>query len=277
MNPTTPVFILGSGRSGTFQMIKLLEAINNIEAHHEYLFENILKTSVLYRMGMADKKDVKSLLNSTHAAALHYSNAIYWVDSSNALPWIVEPLHELFPHARFIHLLRDGRKVVSSFYNKFVKVIYDDHSVDIVKAWLADPARKVEPPAEKKYWRPFPIKDERFVAEFSAFDRFQRLCYYWQDCNLWIKDALNHVPVNQKITLHLEDVVSKPDVLEQFLAVFEVTYDERFMDLLKRPVNVHIPKNFPFTATQYAQFNAIAGNAMQVFGYDTREEYQVEY
>jgi hypothetical protein len=277
MKSTIPVFILGSGRSGTFQMVKLLEAAGSVEAHHEYLFESTLKPAVLHRMGAVDKASVKSLLTTMHKAAVHYSEAAYWVDSSNALPWIVEPLYETFPDARFIHLLRDGRKVVSSFYNKFTEVMYDDRSVGIVNDWLADPTRTIEPPAEKKYWRPFPMPGEPFAAEFPSFDRFQRLCYYWQDCNLRIKRSLEHVPAAQQTTLYLEDVVSQQSALEQFLSIFDLNYDQRYMDMLKRPVNVHIPKNFPFTETQYAQFEAIAGDTMRAFGYHERKEYEVEY
>lgn len=277
MQFTRPIFILGSGRSGTLQMTKLLDLICSVEVHHEYLFESILKTAVLYRMGVKGKEDVKRLLNSTHSPAVYYSEATYWVDSSNALPWIVEPLFELFPQAHFIHLLRDGRKVVSSFYNKFSEVMYNDRDLNIVRDWLSNPLKCVEPSSEKKYWRPFPIYDEPFSAEFVDFDRFQRLCYYWQDCNLGIKNTLKHIPKNQQTVLRLEDLVSQPPELERFLKIFDVAYEERFMDILKRPVNVHIPKNFLLTDVQNTQFDAIAGNAMRVFGYDGREEYQVEY
>ena len=277
MQSTTPVFILGSGRSGTFQMVKLLEAVEGVEAHHEYLFESILKPAVLHRMGRVDIASIRTLLTSMHKAAVHYSEAKYWVDSSNALPWIVEPLYEIFPEAHFIHLLRDGRKVVSSFYNKFAEVMYEDRSVKIVRDWLSEPNRKTEPPADKKYWRPMPVNSEPFAAEFSDFDRFQRLCYYWQDCNLRIKDSLECVPAAQKTTFYLEDIVSQKATLEQFLSLFSIGYDECYMDMLKRPINVHVPKDFPLNETQYSQFEAIAGDAMRAFGYQNRKEYKVEY
>lgn len=277
MNSTLPIFILGSGRSGTFQMVKLLETINQIEAHHEYLFENLLKPAVLYRMGLEKKDTIKGLLSKNHAAAIHYSKANYWVDSSNALPWIIEPLKELFPSARFIHLLRDGRKVVSSFFNKFDKVMYEDRSVSIVNAWLADPIRVVEPPGEKKYWRPLPKKSDSFACEFEKYDQFDRICYYWQDCNLHIKSELQRIPAEQVFTFHLEKIVNERSALEQFLAVFNVIYEDRYLDFLRRPVNVHIPKNFLLSKNQKARFNSIAGGAMKVFGYDHKDEYNVEY
>lgn len=277
MNSTIPVFILGSGRSGTFQMVKMLENIEGIEAHHEYLFENILKSAVLYRMDVIDDEEIKNVLKETHVPAVFYSNALVWIDSSNALPWIVKPLYELFPNARFIHLLRDGRKVVSSFYHKFTEVMYDDQCVDIVKNWLNDPDKVPSPPPEKKYWRPFPVKGEKYYTEFTHQNRFQRLSYYWQDSNMRIRDFLAVVPDEQKLSIHLEDLVSDPSTLARFLNMFGVAYDDKYMQVLKRPVNVAVPQNFPLTEQERLEFEKIAGKAMKIFGYDDPVEYKVVY
>src|SRR3569832_166947 len=209
MNSTVPVFILGSGRSGTLQVVKLLENIEGIQANHEYLFEKILKSAVLYRMGVVGDEEIKKLLMETYVPAVYYANTPIWLDSSNALPWIVKPLHELFPNARFIHLLRDGRKVVSSFYHKFSEVVYDDQCVNIVKNWLDNPDVVLLPPPEKKYWRPFPVRGEKYFEEFAHYSRFQRLCYYWQDCNMRIRDSLAIVPDAQKLSIHQEDLETK--------------------------------------------------------------------
>lgn len=277
MKSTIPVFILGSGRSGTFQMVKMLENVNGIEAHHEYLFENVLKPAVLYRMGGIGDEEIKGILKQTHVPAVHYSKTGVWLDSSNALPWIVKPLYELFPNARFIHLLRDGRKVVSSFYHKFTEVMYDDQCVNIVNDWLANPGEVPAPSPEKKYWRPFPRKGEKYFREFAHYNRFQRLCYYWQDCNMRIHDSLMVVPEAQRLSVRLEDAISDPATLARFLSMFNVEYDDKFMQVLKRPVNVAIPQNFLLTEQERVEFGEIAGEAMRVFGYDGREEYQVAY
>lgn len=277
MNNTVPVFILGSGRSGTLQMMRMLENIEGIQAHHEYLFENILKPSVLHRMGVVGDEEIKELLRETHVPAVYYTNAPIWFDSSNALPWIIKPLYELFPNARFIHLLRDGRKVVSSFFHKFTEVVYDDQCVNIVKHWLDNPGTVPSPPPEKKYWRPFPVKGEKYFEEFAHQNRFQRLCYYWQDCNMSIRNALAAVPDAQKLSIHLEDLVSDPAVLERFLDMFGVAYDDKYMQILKKPVNVAIPQNFPLTEQERLEFEEIAGEAMKVFGYVDLEEYHVAY
>ncbi|MHB1091325.1 sulfotransferase [Thiobacillus sp.] len=278
MNSTVPVFILGSGRSGTLQMVKLLENIEGIQAHHEYLFEKILKSAVLYRMGVVGDEEIKKLLMETYVPAVYYANTPIWLDSSNALPWIVKPLHELFPNARFIHLLRDGRKVVSSFYHKFTEVVYDDQCVNIVKNWLDNPDVVLPPPPEKKYWRPFPVRGEKYFEEFAHYSRFQRLCYYWQDCNMRIRDSLAIVPDAQKLSIHLEDLVSNSASLARFLEMFGVAYDDKYMQVLKRPVNVAVAQNFLMTEQERLEFEKIAGEAMKVFGYDALiKEYQVAY
>ena len=277
MDKTVPVFILGSGRCGTFQISRLLESVGEIEAHHEYLFENILKSAVLYRMNAIKSEDVKSMLTKTHRPAIHYSEKKFWVDSSNALPWIIEPLYEMFPNARFIHLIRDGRKVVSSFYNKFSDVVYDDRCVSIVNEWLENPEIMPEPSPEKKYWRPFPVKGESFCNEFKEFNRFQRLCYYWQDVNISIRNSLKVIPETQKMFVRLEDLTSDTEVLKGFLEMFDTEINDDFIEMLKRPVNVAVPKNFPLSQEQRKEFNDICSNAMSTFGYDAEKEYDVIY
>jgi len=277
VNNSVPVFILGSGRCGTFQIFKLLEGLSHLETHHEYLFENILKTAVLYRMNVVEKKEIISLLKNTHSPAINYSEKNFWIDSSNALPWIIEPLYEIFPNARFIHLIRDGRKVVSSFYNKFSEIVYDDRCVSVLSDWLENPDILVEPPPEKKYWRPFPTYGEKFYDDFKKFNRFQRLCYYWQDININIQNSLKVIPSSQKMFIRLEDLTSDTSVLEDFLGFFDAEINENSIEIIKRPVNVAVPKNFPISQEQRKEFNNICSSAMTLFGYGDEKEYDVIY
>ena len=258
-------------------MVKLLENIKSVEAHHEYIFETILKPAVLYRLGYLNKEKVKNVLVSSYVSAIYYSKKKFWIDSSNALPHIIEPLFELFPNAHFIHLLRDGRKVVSSFYNKFSSLLYDDRCVKIITQWLGNPKIYKEPPNEKKYWRPIPQQDERFAKSFKNFSQFQRICFYWQDINLRIHNSLLKIPSSQKSKFYLEDLVTSPKELEQFLKILNIKYKLLFFKKLKRPLNVHIPKNYMMNKLQLKQFDEIAGDAMRLFGYNDRKEYEVKY
>ena len=82
---TTPVFILGSGRSGTFSLVQCLKKYDEVEVHHEYLFENILRDAVLYYMKKITDDEIRKRLQETHAAAVFYSRKNIWIDCSNAL------------------------------------------------------------------------------------------------------------------------------------------------------------------------------------------------
>ena len=53
---TKIVFILGSGRCGTYQIAEILRKEEMIGAYHEYMFEMMLKPAVMYRMGMNTQK-----------------------------------------------------------------------------------------------------------------------------------------------------------------------------------------------------------------------------
>ena len=53
---TQPIFILSSGRSGTYSFYNALKKEKNIEIHHEFQFEKTLRNSVSYYLGAINKK-----------------------------------------------------------------------------------------------------------------------------------------------------------------------------------------------------------------------------
>jgi hypothetical protein len=212
-----------------------------------------------------------------HAAAVHYSQAAYWVDCSNKLSWIIEPLLEVFPRARFIHLTRDGRKVAGSFFNKLAPEVYDDESVAALMAWLKDP-RLPEPPPEKKYWWNVPQPGQPFHAEFPSFDQFQRICYHWREVGRVIGESFTSVPESQRLTIKLEDITADRAALTRLLSMVGLEFREPLFEALQTPQNVFFPMDFMLTGEQLAQFKAIAGDTMSALGYDVDSPmYEVKY
>jgi hypothetical protein len=272
---TQPIFILGSGRSGTLQIAELFQSTEVVESHHEYLFESMLKPSVLYKMNQISDEDIRSILKEVYVPAIHYSSNEFWVDSSNALPWIVKPLYDLFPNAIFIHLIRDGRKVVSSFFHKFEGIIYDDNCVSILMNWLE--GNDIIPPPEKKYWRPMPLPEDALYKDFCSYDRFERLCYYWKEVNVSIQSSFAFIPEAQKYTFKLEDIVSDESKLKSFFNAAKVPYDNIYFQTLKRPVNVEKPKNNLLSSDEKIKFNRLCHDTMQKFEYLEKDEYLVKY
>ncbi|HEY5347723.1 MAG TPA: sulfotransferase, partial [Rhizomicrobium sp.] len=161
-----PFFIVSSGRSGTAMLHKALAAVPGVEMHHEYGVQIAQPLAVRRYLGLIDDHETARTLRQTHGAAVHYSPAEHWGDSSNKLSWLIPDLAALFPEARFVHLVRDGRKVASSYFHKLGAECYDDRSNAILQAHYDDPLAAPAPPPEKKYWWPVPRKSDSMAARF---------------------------------------------------------------------------------------------------------------
>jgi len=148
---------------------KVFNSYDSVEMNHEYLCNYVQPLAVKFYLGLIDKNTVKNKLEELHGASIYYSEKSLWGDSSNKLSWLIGPLNELFPDAKFIHLIRDGRKVVNSFYNKLGNECYDDKSTSILQSWVEKPNILLEPPPEKKYWWNVVKKESPFYKKFNKY------------------------------------------------------------------------------------------------------------
>jgi hypothetical protein len=276
---TNPVFIIGSGRSGTRTMFKLLSSITGVEAHHEFCCTHIQTLACKRSMGLCSSTHVSSELELTHRSAILLSDQPIWVDCSNKLTWVVESLISLFPNALFVNLIRDGRKVANSYFHKLSDEMYDKKSVDSLRNWINEPLKNPIPPPQKKYWWNIPINDMPFTNEFPKFNQFERAVYHWVESNRVASESLrDFVPSSQQLTLRLEDFVSNSNETENFCSFIGVDYNPSYQDFLKKPQNVIFPLDFGLTEEQHIQFRNIASPMMDKLGYDINtKEYIVEY
>ena len=274
MELTQPIFILGSGRSGTRMMYKLFAGLEGVESHHEYLCTHIQKYAIMYSMKLIDKAAIKEKIQALHGAAIYYSNSHIWIDASNKLSWIIEPLYELFPNAKFINLIRDGRKVVASYYFKLSNEIYDDKSSQIMLKWLRQGG--VMPPPEKKYWWRFPIKGEPFYEEFSHFNQIQRISYQWAKSYETIENSLKKIPEENYFEVKLE-ALKDQSVFRKMLNFMGIDYSDELWEYLQTPQGVIMPINFKLNKKQMTQFYEIAGDMMKALGYEDQPIYDLRY
>ena len=143
--------------------------VPGVEMHHEYMVQ-ITQPLAVQALSGPDRRGrmPRGCSRETHGAAIHYSEAAHWGDSSNKLSWLIPDLAALFPEARFVHLVRDGRKVASSYFHKLGDECYDDrstaHSAGASRRSRSNPA----PPPEKKYWWPLPAPRTAATPPASA-------------------------------------------------------------------------------------------------------------
>jgi hypothetical protein len=274
---TKPFFVVSSGRSGTAMMERLFTCFPQVEMHHEYMAHHIQPAAVKYHMGQIGLGEVLHTLRATHAAAVHYSEAPIWGDSSSKLSWLIPALEHVFPGARYIHLVRDGRKVTSSFLHKHAAECYEDQATGIMQRYYDSRGELPAPPPEKKYWWPLPPRGHAQELEFLTYNQFQRIAFHWAEVNRTIMHHLDNVPAERRHTVRLEDLSSRADARQGLLNFLGLPWDDRIMGLLNRPHNVTRPEDYPLTPEQTQQFNLIAGDVMHTLGYDRRAEYRVAY
>ncbi|MCJ7519124.1 MAG: sulfotransferase [Anaerolineaceae bacterium] len=165
-----PMFIISSGRSGTTLMRSMLVASGNVaipaetqiihalavkfpllfglgwegltraiiadfESHPNFpLWESNLTTA--YRKTADLPRKERSLARIIDEVYMTYAsekfpNAKLWGDQSPIHTFALPYIHKVFPNARYMHLLRDGRDVVSSM----VKRHGDDYLYEAVYRW----------------------------------------------------------------------------------------------------------------------------------------------
>ena len=275
--PTQPFFVVSSGRSGTRMVDQLLGRLPDVEMHHEYLCTHVQPLAVRYYAGLITTDRAAQELAGLHGAAVHYSGKRLWGDSSNKLPWLIEPLEQVFSESKYVHLVRDGRKVASSFFNKLGNECYDDRSTRILSEWLNDPRSNPMPPPEKKYWWNIPNPGTEKANRFALYNQFERIVNHWVDVNQKILDSFKQIDPSRWRCFRLEDLISDQEELHSLFDFLELNYNEEYFSLMQRPVNVNVPKNFFLDDVQAQQFHRIAGNMMQCFGYDKPNEYEVNY
>lgn len=273
----TPFFIVSSGRSGTAMLHKALSAAGNVEMHHEYMVNIVQPLAVQRYLGLTNSSKALELLRECYVAAVRYNEAAFWGDSSNKVSWLIPELAALLPEARFVHLVRDGRKVASSYFHKLRDECYDDRSSAILQAHYDDPTRVPAPPPEKKYWWPVPRHGDPIAQEFRSFDQFERIAWHWAEINAVILDSLAQLTPERHLFMRLEDLLVSPQLVRFLFEFIGLPFRDEHFAIFARPHNVNRPEDHPLTQAQRVAFDRIASPMMERLGYADRAEYVVNY
>lgn len=253
MKDTQLVFVLGSGRCGTKAIVKMLAGAG-IEAHHEYCRYSYQREAVLTYIGKYEPLRMALILERIFGSAAYYSEQPIFLDSSHKLVPVVDVLTDMFPDAKFIHLIRDGRKVCESFFYKLQ--IHNDRAHRLLRDWITDPTLPLPPPSEKYWHIPAPYDD-----------RWLRICWWWMYSNHLIEQAKNE----RFLTARLDTLINNEGALKMLVDFIGVDYDPTMFEFLQKPDHVYVPVNYSMTEQQQEQFDEICGSAMKYYGYTERE------
>ena len=208
-----PIFVISTGRVGTMLLAKLFETSENTEVFHEaqpdmifagrYAFEN--PQNLEWMKGAVVSGRYELIRDS-------YLKGKRFVETNNRLTFLSPALAELFPKARFIHLLRDPHSFIKS---------------GLQRDWYSGST----------------ITDEGRIVrgddEFEKLSRADKVAWLWNKTNQFCEDFKSQFGQSRTYTIKAESLFnSTQDTLELFdwlgLKPPSQIYLER---QLKRPLN----------------------------------------
>ena len=210
--------------------------------------------------------DIVRHLHSSRApilSRLKRRHAKFYVESNPFFSLLIPELRRAFPAARFLWIVRNPTAYVVSAYNKSPvgdnKMFFyaeNDHRARITAMDFPD-----DP------WR----------KDWPGFDRFQKICWYWNKCNeILARDFGNR---DDFLLLKFEDLFGAENGFQgifKMLEFFQISGAERtntgtFDSLMKRSTNsskrILLQGGDSWTAKQRTDFHTLTYPMRQTLGY----------
>jgi hypothetical protein len=215
-----PVFFLSTGRCGTKWFSSLLSSDPGLALFHQPTPSMAMQSRTVYEIlvkrGGAASEEEKSLIIELFWAAREnhlrytYKTGKRYVETNNYITFFAPFLYEIFPEARFVHLVRHPGEFVRSGVNR--NYYTDTHS---------DDTKRIEPVTGK------------IAEKWSTMGQVEKTAWLWNETNLFIRDFLTTIPGEQQTRFNFNQLEAPliQDVL-QFMG----------SDIALRKINKLIPK-----------------------------------
>lgn len=188
-----PVFFLSTGRCGTKWFSELLKHDKRNAVFHnptpnfaipsKFIFE-IMKQKK-FKPSANEEKLITEIFFSGREQYLRYAfkTEKRFIETNNYITFFTPVLSQIFPEARFIHLIRHpGEFIRSGLQRGYYSGKYSDEARRIV---------------------PF---EQSLKAEWTNYNQIQKIAWLWLQTNLYIEKCLKDIPSNQSIVFNFNDL-----------------------------------------------------------------------
>jgi hypothetical protein len=275
------VFVFGTGRCGTHTMWKLFESLPNTISTHEgngtvragpaeligqqiaigemweynaYLYHAADES--VFRRTFDPDPEMAALMERSFGVRSKLiggceARGLAYCDSNPFAYNFINYLHGKYPHAKFVHLVRDGYACVRSWFRR--ESTYPDHLPDLRRiTWMLA--------------KPLPFASEPVHAVWQAFDRVQRISWFWSSVNANIIERFARIPAGNRLLLRIEDLTKEttPSVLA-FCGL-----PQNYAPEALAPADPSGGPSMEWTPDNVRKFNELAAPTMRTLGYALR-------
>ncbi len=169
-------FVLAIGRSGTKFLAELLATDESAYIVHEPVKEDFQA----YQNAFYNNAKARDYIERFRKKEIYLRARGKQIDTYGEVNSVLRrhynALNEAFPQANFIHLIRDGREVVRSMFSR--KTMTSE-----------DPNTRLIHPKKEDPWR----------KQWPTMTRFERLCWYWQVENHYLRNSIGYTVQFKKL------------------------------------------------------------------------------
>ncbi len=193
-------FVLSSGRSGSYTISQTLNSYENCKCYHQRDPQFRVEASEYY-YGKCLGDKIEEVLRVTRSQYAEKVEAYGEVNLQFGL--IVPVIERVFPDAKYIWLLRDGRDVVASMY---------------YRRWYDLTDKKV--PDEWKNARlQGDLTGDFSTSEWRNMSRFAKCCWLWKKYNHIIESHLQQFDKKRWMRVRLDRLKALLSDIEIFLGL----------------------------------------------------------
>ena len=186
---SSPVFVLSTGRCGTQLLTDLFGLADSVQVEHEPEPELLYPGKYAYE----HKNEIKALealfigARYERIRNAHIQNKRY-IETNNRISFLAEAIANLFPNAKFIHLVRKPEAFIRSGLGR-------------------------------NWYQGANITDEGRIrpadSDFNSWTEADKIAWLWNETNSCIEEFKSKLDSERVMLIRSEDLFSKPEVSEK--------------------------------------------------------------
>jgi len=236
-------FILGLGRSGTKFLADLLNQDQMSIVFHEPIQDDFEALVTAHKSYIKAVDYIKNYRIKKMYSFVKDKDVLTYAEVNSLLRYHVLALKVLFPKAKILHLVRDGRDVVRSFMPRYhyTENATGHHSLQ-------------------------PKRGDLLFEKWHGLSRFEKICWQWADSNTRLINEVNRLIIFERL---ISDYSYFQKNIESYLGL-NIGRD-KWLKAILIPKNITKAHTMPpwhqWDRSLMLSFTKICGEVMQKLGY----------